>query len=73
MAFKMKHGAGESFDYGAGTGSPQKVGKKTILKVAGRGLMKFVPGLNVASTLYDVGSWAWKNRKKIKKKITGKK
>ena len=31
--------------------------------------MKFIPGLNIASTLYDVGSYAWKNRDKIVKNV----
>ena len=69
MAFKMKYGAGEGFEYGMGTGSPQKWKGKAALKVASRVGMKFIPGLNIASTIYDVGSLAYKNRKKIAKGV----
>tara|TARA_R100000458_G_C8204963_1_gene194316 strand:+ start:368 stop:607 length:240 start_codon:yes stop_codon:yes gene_type:complete len=69
MAFKMKYGAGENFDYGEGTGSSQKWKGKAALKAASRIGMKFIPGLNIASTLYDVGSYAWKNRDKIVKNV----
>jgi hypothetical protein len=41
--------------------------KKAVKKVAGKLLTRLIPGVGGALLAYDVGKWAYKNRKDIKK------
>ena len=79
MAFKMKNG-GSSFNFGEGTGSPQKSKLKTAAKVGGKiakGLGRFAVKrvlfgpVGLAYDAYHAGKYLSKkaNRDKIKKVV----
>ena len=75
MAFKMKNG-GSSFNFGEGTGSPQKSKLKTAAKIA-KGVGKFAikrvafGPIGLAYDAYQAGKYLSKksNRDKIKKVV----
>ena len=75
MAFKMKNG-GSNFNFGEGTGSPQKSKLKTLGKIA-KGVGKFAikrvafGPIGLAYDAYHAGEYLSKkaNRDKIKKVV----